>query len=201
MISFTETARDKILELLEAEGRQDLGLRVAILGRGAGGFQYHLEFIGPEDRSPEDIVVDADGFEAVVDPDSAPNLEGATIDYIERGPIPGADSGFKIENPNALWNDPTAQAVQDLLESRINPGVAMHGGHVTLLDVRDEVAYIQMSGGCQGCGLADVTLKQGIEVMIKEAIPAIREVIDATDHAAGRNPFYQPAKGGQSPLV
>jgi Fe/S biogenesis protein NfuA len=105
-------------------------------------------------------------------------------------------SGFQIDNPNSVWTDPRAKAVQEVIDSKINPGVAMHGGYVTLLDVKEDVAYVALGGGCQGCGMANVTLKQGIEVIIREAVPEIRQVIDTTDHAGGTNPYYQPSKGG-----
>ncbi len=85
--------------------------------------------------------------------------------------------------------------VQELLDGSINPAVAGHGGYVQLIDVKDNVVYLQMGGGCQGCGMADVTLKAGIERMIKEEIPDITEVLDTTDHAAGQNPYYTPGKG------
>ena len=84
--------------------------------------------------------------------------------------------------------------VQDLIDNMINPAVAGHGGFVELLDVKDSKVYLQMGGGCQGCGAADVTLKSGIERLIKEEIPEIDEVLDATDHAAGSNPYYTPGK-------
>jgi Fe/S biogenesis protein NfuA len=84
--------------------------------------------------------------------------------------------------------------VQDLIDNMINPAVAGHGGFVELLDVKDSKVYLQMGGGCQGCGAADVTLKSGIERLIKEEIPEIDEVLDATDHAAGANPYYTPGK-------
>ena len=86
------------------------------------------------------------------------------------------------------------ERVQHLLDTSINPGVAGHGGFVRLMDVQDNVVYLQMGGGCQGCGMADVTLKAGIESLIKEEIPEVTEVLDTTDHAAGRNPFYTPSK-------
>jgi len=86
------------------------------------------------------------------------------------------------------------ERVQHLLDTSINPGVAGHGGFVRLMDVQDNVVYLQMGGGCQGCGMADVTLKAGIETLIKEEIPEVTEVLDTTDHAAGRNPFYTPSK-------
>jgi Fe/S biogenesis protein NfuA len=84
--------------------------------------------------------------------------------------------------------------VQDLIDSSINPAVAGHGGWVQLLDVRDNKVYITMGGGCQGCGAADITLKAGIERLIKEEIPEVEEVLDTTDHGAGANPYYQPSK-------
>jgi Fe/S biogenesis protein NfuA len=196
MLTITEAARKKVLALLETEEQKDLALRVAIRGRGPGGFRYELQFVGAEERKGEDTVVNAGGFDVVVDPDSAPNLKGATVDFVD-----GVyESGFKIDNPNPLWTDPKAQAVQEVIDTQINPGVAMHGGHVALLDVKDDIAYIALGGGCQGCGMVDVTLKQGIEVLLKEAVPEIRQVIDTTDHAAGKNPYYQPSKGGRSPF-
>ena len=84
--------------------------------------------------------------------------------------------------------------VQELIDSMINPAVAGHGGFVELVDVQDNQVYLQMGGGCQGCGAADITLKQGIERLIKEEIPEVAEVLDATDHSAGSNPYYTPGK-------
>jgi Fe-S cluster biogenesis protein NfuA len=84
--------------------------------------------------------------------------------------------------------------VTEILQTRINPAVAMHGGFVDLIDVQGNTVFIQMGGGCQGCGMADVTLKQGIEVEIRSAVPGVGEILDTTDHAAGRNPYYTPSK-------
>ena len=84
--------------------------------------------------------------------------------------------------------------VWEVLETRINPAVAAHGGFVQLIDVQGNTVYIQMGGGCQGCGMADVTLKQGVEVEIRAAVPEVGEILDTTDHAAGRNPYYTPSK-------
>ena len=197
MLTITDAAKKKVLAILEGEEQKDLALRVAIRGRGPGGFRYELQFVGAGERGAEDTVVKAGGFDVLVDPDSAPNLKGATVDFLDGV----TESGFKIDNPNPLWTNPKAQAVQEAIDSQINPGVASHGGHVALLDVKDDIAYIALGGGCQGCGMADVTLKQGIEVLLKEAVPEIRQVIDTTDHAAGKNPYYQPSKGGTSPFA
>jgi len=84
--------------------------------------------------------------------------------------------------------------VQELIDTMINPAVAGHGGFVELIDVQDNRVYLQMGGGCQGCGAADVTLKSGIERLIRDELPEVTEVLDTTDHAAGNNPYYTPGK-------
>jgi Fe/S biogenesis protein NfuA len=192
MITFSERARAKVLEFIQRENRDGLALRFGIRGRGPGGFLYRLSFVEASDRQPTDTVIEVGGFSVFIDAESAPSLAGVTVDFQEEG----HESGFKIDNPNPLWTDPNALAVQRVLDDEINPAVASHGGWVTLLEVKDDVAYIALGGGCQGCGMVDVTLKHGIEVRIREVVPAIREIIDTTDHAEGRNPYYQPAKGG-----
>ena len=84
--------------------------------------------------------------------------------------------------------------VQQVLDEMINPGVASHGGFVELLDVQDDNIFIRMGGGCQGCGAADVTLKMGIERLIREQVPQVREILDTTDHGSGTNPYYAPSQ-------
>ncbi len=91
-------------------------------------------------------------------------------------------------------SDELMTKVQELIDSTINPAVAGHGGFVQLVEVKDKKVYLQMGGGCQGCGAADVTLKAGIERLIKEELPEIEEVLDATDHESGSNPYYTPTK-------
>ena len=91
-------------------------------------------------------------------------------------------------------SDELRTKVQDLIDSMINPAVAGHGGFVELLDVKDNKVYIAMGGGCQGCGAADITLKQGIARLIKEEIPEVEEILDTTDHGSGVNPYYAPSK-------
>ena len=94
---------------------------------------------------------------------------------------------------------PMGLAVRRVLDEDINPAVASHGGHISLVDVQDDRVFIRLEGGCQGCGMADVTLKQGVEVEIKRAVPEVMAVLDVTDHAGGTNPYYQQGKGGASP--
>jgi Fe/S biogenesis protein NfuA len=91
-------------------------------------------------------------------------------------------------------SDDLKTRVQDLIDTMINPAVAGHGGFVELIDVQDDRVYLQLGGGCQGCGMSDVTLKAGIERLIKDEIPEVGEVVDTTDHAAGSNPYYTPGK-------
>ncbi len=100
-------------------------------------------------------------------------------------------SGFRIENPNtpALLENPIAARVQRLLEEQINPSIAAHGGQVTLVGLHEDKVYLRFGGGCQGCGMADVTLKEGIVKLLQQEIPEITEVLDETDHEAGENPY------------
>jgi Fe/S biogenesis protein NfuA len=192
MLHITEAAQRYISHLLADEDRQGLALYLAITGRRPGGFQYKLGFMREDEKAPDDVMVDGGSFKVIIDADSAPNLQGATLGFY--------DSGFKIENPNAEWTASKAVAIQKLLDEVINPAVAEHGGFVTLLDVKDDIAYMAFSGGCQGCGMAGVTMNQGIKEVIMEEIPGIREVVDMTDHASGTNPYYASGTGGESPL-
>ncbi len=197
MITITEAAQKQLAEVLADQDEKDYCLRLAVTGRGPQGFEYELSMLREHEKPADDIVVAGGAVTVLVDAKSVDRLKGATLDYVEQQ----GGYGFKIDNPNPLWTDPVALKVQRVIDTEINPGVATHGGHVVLLDVKDAKAFIKLGGGCQGCGMADVTLKHGIEVAIKRAVPEIADVLDTTDHAAGDNPFYQPAKGsGQSPF-
>ena len=119
---------------------------------------------------------------------------GAAIRTQLMSPVP-ALLGKRVARRNGPRSDAEIREdVQSLLEDEVNPAVEHHGGKISLVDVKDAVVYITMSGGCQGCGAASVTLKQGVEVMIREQIPEVVQIIDATDHASGKNPFYTPSK-------
>jgi len=108
-------------------------------------------------------------------------------------------SGFalsqeQIEDRMMLMGRGTKEKVQYLLAHKINPGVAAHAGFVELIDVKDNNVYIRLGGGCQGCGAADFTLRQGIEAIIRKEVPEIDQILDITDHAAGLNPYYRPSR-------
>ncbi len=99
-----------------------------------------------------------------------------------------------MAGPPADLSGDVAQRVLRVLEEQINPSIAAHGGRADLVAVEDTAAYLRLSGGCAGCGMAAVTLSQGIEVALRESVPEITQVIDVTDHAAGTNPYYEAAK-------
>jgi NFU1 iron-sulfur cluster scaffold homolog, mitochondrial len=84
--------------------------------------------------------------------------------------------------------------VQELFDTEVNPAVAAHGGYFNLLDVQDNTVYVELGGGCQGCGMANVTLRQGVEARLREVLPEMVALVDSTDHAAGTNPYYQASK-------
>ena len=190
LLEVTKTAQEKIQGVIEAEDVEVEGLRIGIEGRSATAFQYSLGLA--TETEEDDIVIEMGTFKVLVDAKSAADLKGAVIDYVEDL----NSSGFKIENPNTpAWDNPKAQKIQELIDERINPAVAAHGGQIELLNVEDEAIYIHMGGGCQGCGMANVTLKHGIEAMVQEVFPEIKQVIDTTDHASGTNPYYSAGKG------
>ncbi|MYH82135.1 iron-sulfur cluster assembly accessory protein [Candidatus Poribacteria bacterium] len=190
LLTVTETAQQKIHAVIEAEEVEVEGLRISIQGRTATAFQYSLGLA--TEAQADDVVVECGNFNVLVDAESAPDLQGAVIDYVDDL----NSSGFNIENPNTpTWDNPKAQQIQELIDERINPAVAAHGGQIELLNVEEDSIYIHMGGGCQGCGMANVTLKHGIEAMIQEAFPEIKHVVDTTDHASGDNPYYSPSKG------
>jgi Fe/S biogenesis protein NfuA len=186
----TAAAVQKIDRIRAQGGRPDACLRIEITGRRGGRFVYELDLVDPASAAEDDLQVETPGLRILVERASAAHLQGAVID-LDGSAIGGA---LTIDNPNEGWGDPVAARVQEVLDRDINPGVASHGGFVDLLEVRDGAAYVQLGGGCQGCAQVDVTLRQGIEVAIKAAVPEITRVVDSTDHAAGTNPYFQPAK-------
>ena len=188
MLTFTDRARDMILQF--AEAMDDPKIRIAVQG---SPFAPQYEFaLVDEEPGEADRVVPMKGFKVLMDEHSAGRIEGATVEWVEteRG------TGFEVKNPNVrkLGENAPAGALADrvrkVLEERVNPAVASHGGEITLVDVDGDVVYLELGGGCQGCGMARVTLKQGVEKMLKEAIPEIAGIVDITDHAAGSNPYY-----------
>ena len=191
-VSMTEPAIDRLKNLVANAGDPPVsGIRLQITKRSSRGFEHLLTMVDAGREPEEDYELDFDGLWVFVEGANADYLDGIAVHWEYKGE---GVNGFEFENPNPPWRDPLAMQIQHLFDTSINPGIAAHGGYVDLLGIEGKVAYIQLGGGCQGCGLADVTLKQGIAVAIKEAVPEIEEVADATDHASGENPYFQPSK-------
>jgi len=198
MITLSKSATEQISAALEGHDEKN-ALRVEASTNGTSEFVYSMRLVGEADKSPEDTVVEGEGFEVILDPKSAENLSGATIDY-EEGVL---RSGFKFDNPNKpeiphLGSGPRgdltgtiAEKVEHLINTEINSAVAAHGGVVNFLGVKENKVLLSFGGGCHGCGMVDFTLKQGIEGRIKELVPEIEEVVDVTDHDTGEDPFYR----------
>jgi Fe/S biogenesis protein NfuA len=189
VLSVSEVATNQIKRILEQEELSDQAVRVAIADKSPTGFQYQLEFCDQSDKQDDDYVFETEGVTFYVAADSVEALTGTSLDYVDTG----FSAGFKFDNPNKpkLLQDPVAERVHRVIQERVNPGVASHGGEVTLLDVKDGTAYVKLGGGCQGCGQADTTVKEGIQTMICDAVPEIHTVLDVTAHGAGENPYYQ----------
>ncbi|MFN2568617.1 MAG: NifU family protein [Candidatus Dormibacteria bacterium] len=188
-IHVSPRALTRIGEVRANNNLPEAGVRIAITGREGGKFAYDLSLVPPGAEVADDLVIEGpEGIRFHIPPASAPNLEGITLVADE---LTGA---IGVDNPNPLWKDPLAEQVQEFIDSAINPAVATHGGHIDLLDVDDGVAYVHMGGGCQGCGMASVTLTQGVRSAVLEQFSQITDVRDTTDHAQGTNPYYQASK-------
>lgn len=202
VITITESALEKVLELRAGEpDPETLGLRIEVVGVNGFEYAYDLAFEPLAARKETDITADHGDLAVVIPAEDVDKLRGATLDL----PSNATQGGLVLRNPNSP--SPVAggsadsielagtveEKVQQLLDQVINPAIAMHGGSTELVAVEDETAYLRLGGGCQGCGLAQVTLSQGIEQAIYQHIPEITSVIDVTDHAAGENPYFEPA--------
>jgi Fe/S biogenesis protein NfuA len=206
VLTISVEARATVLEVLASEAEAEtLALWLEINGESNGAYAYDMYFQALTDASTGDVVQHDDDLPVVVPETSVERLQGATLDFVtdESGegglvivnpntpPVPtlqGARSGTEVD-----LSDPLAQRVVSVLEEQVNPSIAAHGGRADLVAVEDSSVYLRLSGGCQGCGMAKATLSQGIEVILREAIPEIANIVDVTDHADGTNPYYEPA--------
>jgi Fe/S biogenesis protein NfuA len=188
-IGVTEKAKERIEAAMDAENLRGHAIRMAANRVSPVRIRYRLVFAAPEARRPDDLEVVASGVKIWIDPASSELLNGATVDFVEDLNA----TGFCFSNPNESegWSDPVAARLQELLDQEINPSIAAHGGTVDLIDYQAGKAYLSMGGGCQGCGMANVTLREGIEARVREVIPEISEIIDTTDHSAGVNPYHR----------
>ncbi len=200
LLTVTDTARERILEVRAAEPEpESLALWLEISWVEGNAFTYDMYFRRLDEAEAQDLVQHSDALSVVVPEEFAGSIRGSTLDL--------SGAGMVLQNPNAPapprsdapavqldLDDPVVARVVEILDVEINPAIAAHGGFAELVAVDGAIAYLRMGGGCQGCGLAAVTLSQGIEVAILENVPEITEVIDVTDHAQGANPYYESAK-------
>ena len=195
-VEFTASARDTVRKFLQANEDTKYAVRIRVASPSPLDPRYEILMIEPDEKCAEDVVFDGYGFDVVMEPESAKLLDGARVDWIET--LNG--SGFKVENPNLApigskpLQGPLADRVRQAIDQFVNPGVAQHGGQVTLVEVRDKIVYVQMGGGCQGCGMASVTLSQGIERILQEQVPEIEGIEDVTNHGDGQNPYFSASK-------
>ena len=191
MIQITESAQTHFRKLIEREALPGLGVRLAARDPGTPRADVHLEFAEPGDLIGDEWAVDCEGFTLWLDAASVPYLDGANIDYEAKA----TGGQLQIRAPKIKGEVPTESAslverVRWLIEQEINPQLAQHRGNVSLQEVTSEgVVVLRFGGGCHGCGMADVTLKQGIEKTLMEKVPGITAVRDATDHATGDAPY------------
>lgn len=197
VLRLTESALGTVRGLRDAEDDADaLALRVEVTGVRGTDFTYDLAFEPVAEAAPDDAVTVQEGLTVWVPAGSIDRLKGATLDV----PTRDGQGGLVLRNPNRP--DPLGmdgdieltgtveERVAQLLDQHINPALASHGGYAELVKVVDDKAHITMGGGCQGCAVSAMTLRDGIQSAILARVPEITEVVDTTDHGAGENPFY-----------
>jgi len=200
LLTITDEARARVLEVRGAETDPDaLGLWIEVSGVAGTAFTYDMYFRRVDEAGDLDVVQHGDDLSVVVPAEHVDKIRGSTLDLSGGGMVlqnpnaPAVDAPY-ADAPDLDLDDPVVAKVVDVLAVQINPQIASHGGFAELVAVEGSIAYLRMGGGCQGCGMAAVTLSQGIEVAILDSVPEITEVVDVTDHAGGTNPYYQAAK-------
>lgn len=198
-LTVSDVALATVLEVRAAEDDPSgTALRVAITGSNMTDYVYALDLVAVSEAADDDVVYTQgshDELQVIVPADSVENMLGATLDV----PANTAAGGLVIRNPNSP--DPLAgldldltgelpEKVQSVLDQAVNPALAAHGGFARLVGIEDTKVFVTMGGGCQGCAASAMTLKDGIRTMLMDSLPEITDVVDATDHSAGENPFY-----------
>ena len=197
-LTVTEAALEQVVAILSAEDEpESLALRIEITGSRGSEYSYDLSFEERTAADPDDLIYQQGDITVMIPAESVDPLWGATLDL----PSASGQGGLVIRNPNRP--DPLSgydvelsgtvhEKVEQLLEQSINPALASHGGFAKLVELveDDTKAVVTMGGGCQGCAVSAMTLRDGISKSILEHIPEIKEVVDATDHDAGENPYY-----------
>ena len=197
-----EKAIGKIIELREQEpGDKDYALFLQIDGMQGNQFTYDLSFLDAKEAREGDVQLHFDGLPVIIAAKDKDNFDGASLNLSEDlnslemdNPNTPSPNILNTSEPLPELTGELAEKVQTILDQQINPAIASHGGVAKLVNVEGNDIYLQLGGGCQGCGMAQVTLSQGIEASLREAIPEIGNIIDATDHASGDNPYFEGSK-------
>ena len=194
MITFTDRAREVVQTFLDQRNEENMALRIGTSG-GTDSPNFDLALVAQSERTEGEEELDGGGFTILVTTSDREALEGATVDYVERV----NESGFEVRPASASSPPKTtetgipqgeiADRVRDVLNTQVNPAIAAHGGMISLVNVEETDVYVEMSGGCQGCALSKATLRQGVERMLREAVPELTAIHDITDHASGDNPY------------
>ena len=193
MIEVSTTAQRYFKRLIDQQDLPGLGLRIRVIDPGTPRASCDLQFCPQGENEVTDQDIEFSDFNLYVAQDSIGWLEEATIDFEEDS----TGGQLSIRAPNIKGSTPSGDAglsdrVTWLLETEINPGLASHGGQVSLQEITPERdVVLRFGGGCHGCGMVNVTLKEGIEKSLKQHFPEINSVIDATDHSTGENPYFQ----------
>ena len=192
MISISDAAQAHFRKLLEKQP-DGTNIRVFVMNAGTQNAECGVSYCPPDAVEPEDLVLPFCGFDALVDAQSAPFLEEATIDFVSDQ----MGSQLTLKAPNAKMRKvdadaPLIERIEYVIHTQVNPSLAGHGGKVTLLEITDDgYAILQFGGGCNGCSMIDVTLKEGIEKQFLDLFPGeITGVRDATEHNRGEHSFY-----------
>ncbi|NKB31666.1 MAG: Fe-S biogenesis protein NfuA [Pseudomonadales bacterium] len=193
MVSITDPAQEYLAELLKKQDVEGIAVRIFILDAGTPRAETCISFCRPGEEKADDEVKQYKGFDAFIDQHSIPFLEDAVIDFQKDSM--GGQLTIKAPNsrmPKLTEDSPLEDRVNYILYNEINPGLAAHGGHVSLEEIfESSVAVLRFGGGCQGCGMVDVTLKDGVEKSLMSQIPQLTEVRDVTDHSVKENAYYQ----------
>ncbi len=200
VLTVSPDAAEMIISLRDQEpGDQEYGLSIEVSGIRGAQFQYDLSFVPVEDQTDHQVRENHEGLAILIPHHDVTKLSGASLELTAQGlamnnpNIPQSPTIAGAE-PRGDLAGPLADQISTLLNENINPSIAMHGGAAELVSVDGTVAFLRLSGGCQGCGMAQVTLQQGIERILRESIPELTEVVDVTDHASGADPYYQSSK-------
>lgn len=193
MITITEPAQEYLAQLLSKQDADGIGIRVFILDPGTPKAETCISFCRPGEQKEEDEVMAFADFNAWIEKRSIPFLEEAVVDYAKDSM--GGQLTIKAPNsrlPKIRDDSPLEDRINYVLYNEVNPSLASHGGVVTLEDIVDDsVAVLRFGGGCQGCGMVDVTLKEGVEKTLMDQIPGLTGVRDVTDHSNRENAYFK----------